>query len=307
MSPEESRRDEIERAARAKGWGGLARRGAAAMGDPEVSAPRRGEAAGPPPMAEWVREDAARNERPSEPRPPRAPYALPGDVASEVRRAFIGTAHARERAVDELTKAAEAYDRHRYEEALRHARAVADLVPGVGAVRELAGLAAYRAERWVIARSQLRAHFEITGDAEHLALVMDAERALRHGRAVERVYEELLEAEPGADVLAEARIVLAGAWADERRYPEAIDLLVKAGAAKKLRNPSFRHVRLWYALADVYDRAGDTANARELFARIVAVEPEAYDAAERLGEVGHSVRKNRKRRATPASTKRRDD
>ncbi len=307
MSPEESRRDEIERAARAKGWGGLARRGAAAMGDPEVSAPRRGEAAGPPPMAEWVREDAARNERPSEPRPPRAPYALPGDVASEVRRAFIGTAHARERAVDELTKAAEAYDRHRYEEALRHARAVADLVPGVGAVRELAGLAAYRAERWVIARSQLRAHFEITGDAEHMALVMDAERALRHGRAVERVYEELLEAEPGADVLAEARIVLAGAWADERRYPEAIDLLVKAGAAKKLRNPSFRHVRLWYALADVYDRAGDTANARELFARIVAVEPEAYDAAARLGEVGHSVRKNRKRRATPTSTKRRDD
>jgi tetratricopeptide (TPR) repeat protein len=277
------------------------------MGESERAAPRRPNGAAPAPIAEWVREDAPRSERPSEPQRPRAPYALPGDVASEVRRAFIGTAHARERAVTELTKAAEAYDRHRYEEALRHARAVADLVPGVGAVRELAGLAAYRAERWAIARTQLRAHFEITGDAEHLPLLMDAERALRHARAVERVYAEVLEAEPSADVLAEARIVLAGAWADERRYPEAIDLLVRAGAAKKLRNPSFRHVRLWYALADVYDRAGDTTNARELFTRIVAVEPEAYDAAARLGEVGHAVRKNRKRRATPTSTKRRDD
>lgn len=244
--------------------------------------------------------------RESAPARAREPYALPGDVASEVRRAFIGTAHVRERAVSQLARAAEAYDRHRYDEALRLSREVAEAVPGVAAVRELAGLAAYRAERWSLAKSHLRAHFAISSDPEHLPLVMDAERAVHHQRAVEKLYGELLAAEPGADVLAEGRIVLAGAWADLGRYSEAIDLLTKAGAAKKLRNPSYRHVRLWYALGDVYDRAGDTANARELFARVVAADPDAYDAAARLGEVGAVVRKNRKGRTQPTSTKRRD-
>lgn len=297
----------MESTGRAKGWGSLARRGAAAMGDEDRPSMRREARALPEPAPAWVPEERTRPERPAAAARPRTPYALPGDVASEVRKAFVGTAYAREKAVTQLTRAAEAYDRHRYEEALRLARGVADLVPGVAAVRELTGLAAYRAERWSLAKSHLRAHFDITGDAEHLPLVMDAERALRHPRAVEKAYGQILAAEPGADVLAEARIVLAGAWADDGRFAEAIDLLTKAGAAKSLRNPSFRHVRLWYALADVYDRAGDAPSARELFARVVAAEPEAYDAAARLGELGATRVKNRKRRARPTSTKRRDD
>jgi tetratricopeptide (TPR) repeat protein len=71
---------------------------------------------------------------------------------------------------------------------------------------------------------------------------------------------------------------MAASLADQRLYAEAIDLLTKAGATKQLRNPSYRHVRLWYALADVYDRAGDLTSARELFARVVIAEPDAYDA-----------------------------
>jgi tetratricopeptide (TPR) repeat protein len=237
----------------------------------------------------------------------RARYLLPGDIASDVRKAFIGTAYMREKMVMTLTRAAEAYDRHRYEEALRLGRVVADAVPGVAPVRELTGLAAYRAERWAMAKVHLRAHFAITGDPEHLPLVMDTERAGHRYRAVEKTFHELAESEPTAEVLAEARIVLAATWADQRRYDEAVELLTKAGAAKALRNPSYRHVRLWYALADVYDRAGDTAAARELFARVVAAEPDAYDAAQRLAELGYSApHKNRKRRAAPTSKKRVD-
>jgi Tetratricopeptide repeat len=57
-------------------------------------------------------------------------------------------------------------------------------------------------------------------------------------------------------------------------------------------------------MADVLDRAGDVTGARELFARIVLTEPDAYDAAERLAELGTTVpRKNRKRRVTPTSKK----
>jgi tetratricopeptide (TPR) repeat protein len=97
---------------------------------------------------------------------------------------------------------------------------------------------------------------------------------------------------------------MAASLADQRLYAEAIDLLTKAGATKQLRNPSYRHVRLWYALADVYDRAGDLTSARELFARVVIAEPDAYDAKARLGELGAGTpHKNRKRRTTPVSKK----
>ncbi len=221
-----------------------------------------------------------------------------------MRREFSGTAHGRERAVTQLAKGAEAYDRHRYEEALRLARGVADLVPGVASVRELTGLAAYRAERWPLAKVHLKAHFEMTGDPEHLPLVMDADRAQRRYRALEKTFEELSSHDPSADVLAEGRIVLASAWADQGKFAEAIELMQRAGATKSLRNPAYRHVRLWYVLGDILDRAGDVAGARELFARVVAADPEAYDAAERLRELGvGAVRKNRPRRRPPVSTK----
>ncbi|HUX04233.1 MAG TPA: hypothetical protein VMV53_04920 [Acidimicrobiales bacterium] len=234
-------------------------------------------------------------------------YALPGDVASDVRRAFIGTAYMREKMVITLTKAAEAYDRKRYEEALRLGRIVADATPGVAAVRELTGLAAYRAERWSMAKIHLRAHFAITSDPEHLPLVMDCDRAGHRYRAVDKTFEELEGSEPSAEVLNEGRIVMASTWADQRKYAEAIDLLTRAGGTKQLRNPSFRHVRLWYALADVFDRSGDVASARELFARVVLADPEAYDAAARLNELGAGTpRKNRKRRTTPVSKKKVD-
>ena len=261
----------------------------------------------PEPLATWES-----LERPvSRPAPSkaktRAKYALPGDVAADVRKAFIGTAYMREKMVNTLTRAAEAYDRKRYEEALRLGRVVANATPGVAAVRELTGLGAYRAERWAMAKIHLRAYFTITGDPEHLPLVMDADRANHRYRAVEKVFDELQENEPTAEVLAEGRIVMAATWADQRRYDEAIELLTRAGAAKNLRNPSYRHVRLWYTLGDVYDRAGDTTSARELFSRVVIAEPEAYDAADRLVELGATLpRKNRKRRVTPTSKKKVD-
>lgn len=259
-------------------------------------------------MSQW--EPIERPERRSSPASKskvRAKYALPGEVAADIRKAFIGTTYMREKMVNTLTRAAEAYDRKRYEEALRLGRIVADATPGVAAVRELTGLGAYRAERWSMAKIHLRAHYVITDDPEHLPLVMDADRANHRYRAVEKAFGELQESEPTAEVLAEGRIVMAATWADQRRYDEAIELLTRAGATKNLRNPSYRHVRLWYALADVYDRAGDTTSARELFSRVVIAEPDAYDASDRLLELGAALpRKNRKRRVTPTSKKKVD-
>ncbi|HEY5438115.1 MAG TPA: tetratricopeptide repeat protein [Acidimicrobiales bacterium] len=294
---------------RAKGWGGVARKGGAhisSTGQAMEVTPSTGRK--PDRMSTWEQEVRPATAAPVAKSKPKAKYALPGDIAADVRKAFIGTSYMREKMVITLTRAAEAYDRKRYEEALRLGRIVADAVPGVAPVRELTGLAAYRAERWNMAKIHLRAHFTITDDPEHLPLVMDCDRANHRYRAVEKTFGELEEAEPTAEVLAEGRIVMAAAWADQRMYAEAIELLTKAGATKQLRNPSYRHVRLWYALADVFDRAGDVTSARELFARVVIAEPDAYDAQARLSELGSTApKKNRKRRATPVSKKKRAD
>ena len=259
----------------------------------------------PAPMSTWVVDDrpARTAAKPAEGRK-RVPYRLPGDVQTDVRRVWAGTAAQRERAINSLTKAAEAYDRHRYEEALRLVRPVVDGAPGVAAVRELAGLAAYRSQRWSIANANLREHYKLTGSPDHLPAVMDCERAGKRFRAIEKTFAEIIASQPTADVLSEARIVMAETLADQHRYDEAIDLLVRAGAAKSLRNPAYRHVRMWYVLGDISDRAGDAVTAREMFARVVIADPEAYDASQRLDELGTPTpRKNRKRKKTPVSKK----
>ena len=63
-------------------------------------------------------------------------------------------------------------------------------------------------------------------------------------------------------------------------------MLATAGASKALRNPSERHIRQWYLLADLYERAGDVPKAREYFERVLRADPEAYDVAERLRGLG---------------------
>ena len=122
---------------------------------------------------------------------------------------------------------------------------------------------------------------------------------------METTYEEFCAMEPTTDVATEGRIVMASSLADQKKYKESIDLLIRAGAGKILRNPSYRHVRLWYTLGDVLDRAGDIPGAREMFARVVVAEPEAYDAMSRLEDLGGlpRVQKNRKKRTAPVSKK----
>ncbi|NNN09746.1 MAG: hypothetical protein HKL85_11230, partial [Acidimicrobiaceae bacterium] len=308
LSPEEIEKRQADAYGRKQGWGGVARKGGMnikSTGQAMEVTPSSGRT--PDPLSEWVEEVRPTHTAAPSKLKVKAKYSLPGDVAADVRKAFIGTAYMREKMVITLTKAAEGYDRKRYEEALRLGRIVSDAVPGVAPVRELTGLAAYRAERWNMAKIHLRAHFAITGDPEHLPLVMDCDRANRRFRAVDKTFAEVEENEPSADVIAEARIVMASSLADQQRYVEAIDLLVRAGGTKILRNPAYRHVRMWYALADIFDRSGDQVSARELFARVVVADADAYDAQARLNELGAGpVKKNRKRRTTPVSKKKID-
>jgi tetratricopeptide (TPR) repeat protein len=115
---------------------------------------------------------------------------------------------------------------------------------------------------------------------------MDCCRAQGQHRKVEALWEELRSFSPPADVLSEGRLVLAAYRADRGELDSAIDLLVSAGAGRNLRRPADRHLRQWYVLADLYERAGDLPHARQLFARVAASDPDLADARQRLSELG---------------------
>jgi tetratricopeptide (TPR) repeat protein len=211
----------------------------------------------------------------------------------------------REHLVERAEAAWGSYERGRFQDALRAIKPLTDETPRVPAVRELAGLSAYRAGRWREAARHLRALDELADATEHMPVLMDCERALGRPKKVAELWSDLRHRSPDPDVLAEGRIVAAACLADSGDLDGAIAMLASGGASKALRNPSDRHIRQWYLLADLFERAGDVPRSREYFDRVVRADPEAYDAAARRRALGterrgraRSVPKRPKRRAT---------
>jgi len=259
----------------------------------------------PAPQDEWIRVDEAGavEEVAAAPVKRRPAPEIPGDVASAIRRsASEATAYRREKLVEQMGKAMEAYDRHRFEEAARLAGRLADETPDVPEVREVAGLACYRSQQWRAASRHLEAFRHLRTEGTYLPVEMDCARAQGKPLVVKRLFEELRQHSPSPEVLAEGRIVLAGSLADRGKMAEAIELLESNGAGKPRRNPAERHLRQWYQLADLYDRSGDAPTARALFSMVAAVDPKAYDVADRLKDLG-PIRKPRSRRPSGGSQK----
>jgi tetratricopeptide (TPR) repeat protein len=232
---------------------------------------------------------------------------LPQEVREEITRA-VGSEQAREarELSNRMERAASAYARDRYSEAFRITRSLVQLAPSVAAVRELHGLVCYRLGRWKEAARHLEAARELgRGDVSQIPVIMDCRRAMGQHRRVEALFEELRASSPPADVLTEGRLVLAGQRADRGDIDGAIDLLVSSGAGRNLRHPRERHLRQWYVLADLYERAGDLPRARELFGRVAEVDPALADAPRRLAELGRSTRTAGATRRGASATSRR--
>ncbi len=222
-------------------------------------------------------------------------------MATQIRQAAdVATVHHREQLVERAEAATASYERGRYQDALRSIKPVADEAPDVAAVRELAGLAAYRSNRWREAARHLKAYGALTDSVDHVPVLMDTQRALHKPKKVAELWSELRHNSPEPDVLAEGRIVAAATLAEGGDLNGAISLLATAGAAKAVRNPSNRHVRQWYVLADLYERAGDVPRARQYFERVAKADPDAYDVAERLRNLGPERRARPKKAKPPA-------
>ncbi len=184
----------------------------------------------------------------------------------------------------DLGKAAEAYAAGRERDAARLLRPLRDAYPDASAVRELLGLCQYRLGQYAAATKELEAFVELTNAVEQHPVLMDCARALGKHRRVAELWEELAAASPSGALVTEGRIVFAGSLADQGRLTEAIATL-----DRRVNQPSRvmdHHVRVWYALADLYERAGDLPRARDLFLRIRNYDAGFADAAERLATLG---------------------
>lgn len=180
-----------------------------------------------------------------------------------------------------LGDAAGAFAGERYGEARSILGPIVKEVPDLPLGRELYGLTLYRLGRWKEAASQLDAFCALSpGTTEQHPVLADCRRALGQYREVDRLWEELREASPNAELVNEGRIVAAGALADQGSLGEAIALLQKGFRMPKA--PAEHHLRRAYALADLYERAGDVPQARTLFENIERREPGYLDAADRL-------------------------
>jgi tetratricopeptide (TPR) repeat protein len=179
-----------------------------------------------------------------------------------------------------LADATYAFERERYQDARRILRALADEVPTAPAVRELYGLVLYRTGQWAAAARQLEAYRDLSGSFDQHPVLADCYRALHRYDDSEAVWEELRGASPSGDLVAEGRIVAAGSRADQGDLAGAISLLERS--VRKVQRPQDRHLRQWYALADLYERAGELPRARVLFTRVADVDPEAFDVRQRL-------------------------
>jgi tetratricopeptide (TPR) repeat protein len=177
-----------------------------------------------------------------------------------------------------------AYERERYQDARRILRVLADQAPGSPAVRELYGLVLYRTGQWAPAARQLEAYRAMSGSFDQHPVLADCYRALHRWDDVEAIWAELREASPSADLVAEGRIVAAGARADQGDLAGGIEILTRT--ARRIGRVQERHLRQWYALADLHERAGDLPRARDLFTRVAATDPDAFDVRARIRSLG---------------------
>ena len=147
---------------------------------------------------------------------------------------------------------------------MRILRKLSVQAPHSAAVKELLGLTLYRMGRWPLAVQELMAHHELSGSYDQYPVIADCFRAMRRYADANAIWEEFRQASPSAEVVAEGRLVAAGSLADQGDLSGAVKLLE---SSLRHSRPKVSHLRQWYALADLYDRAGELPRARDLFTK----------------------------------------
>jgi tetratricopeptide (TPR) repeat protein len=217
------------------------------------------------------------------PRPSqRASRSLSRELSDEIRRTTKPAAAAD--AIARLQRAVDLLERGDAQGAAREAQKAKELAPRSPAVREVLGMARYQQGRWQDALQELKTYRRMTGRADQNHLIADGLRAIGKPQEVVPLVEEALRARVPNEVKAEAVIVAASALADQGRFAEGLAYLRRAHTRDDVSEPYT--LRLWYVTGDLLARLGRTDEARAQFRKILRHEPAAFDAAERLAQLG---------------------
>jgi tetratricopeptide (TPR) repeat protein len=164
--------------------------------------------------------------------------------------------------------------------ALEHARAARGRASRLAATREAVGIAAYYAQEWSEALTELRTARRISGDPRNLPLLTDIERALGRPQNAVKALTDPQVGRLDPESRAELFIVVAGARRDMGQLDAALAVLARGGLDTARPKPG--SLRLWYAYADALQEAGRLDEAAKWFASAAALDTDGEtDAAER--------------------------
>jgi tetratricopeptide (TPR) repeat protein len=214
------------------------------------------------------------------PRSGREPVHLADDIVTELHattRPGKG-----ELLVQLFAEAAGAFAADDYPTAIRLADQAKHMALRAPVIRELLGLAHYRAGNWRDAARELAAFRRISGSTEQNPVIADCYRALgRPERAIELCDEIDPRAAPA--IFYEGAIVAAGALADLSRLDEGIARLEQLRLEPRVAQE--HHVRAWYALGDLLERRGRFTQALRWFESAAGADPDLTDAPDRVARL----------------------
>ena len=243
-----------------------------------MSKPEPARRQGPANPAKRVHDRGPKAPRPQrvEPRPTPLVH-LPDEVVAELRAtARPGKA---EILVKVFAEAATAFAQDDLPNAIRLGEQAKHIALRAAAVRELLGLAYYRAERWQEAARELSAFRRISGSTEQNPVIADCYRAQRKPEKALEICNEMDNGTVPPEVYYEGQIVAAGALADMHRIEEALARFEALELSPATAEP--HHLRAWYALADLLEKRGRFTQALNFFDAVASSDPELTDAAER--------------------------
>jgi len=208
---------------------------------------------------------------------------LPPQIVGELRhKARTGKADS---AIARLERAAALLDRGDARGAAAEAAKAKELAPRAPAVREVLGLALYQLERFSEALSEMQAYRRMSGRADQNHIIADCLRALgRPDRAVPLAEEALAARGVPLSAKTEAVIVAASALADQGKFDQALGMLRRIRTRDDVAGPEV--IRVWYVTGDILERAGRKGDALREFRKILRHDASAYDAAERVAQLG---------------------
>ncbi|MFN8015116.1 MAG: hypothetical protein U0R17_00730 [Acidimicrobiia bacterium] len=195
---------------------------------------------------------------------------------------YAGKARA-EKAISQLNEAIEAYENSRERDALRIIKPLYEKYPQALGLLELYGMCLYANSKYKQALQVLTEFTEKTSSYDQYPLLMDIYRYEKNYEKVNSLWDELGAVSPSGEVVAEGRIVHSQSLAEQGKISEALKHLRKK--VKPLSRPKPYHLRLWYCLADLEERAGNIIEARNWFNKISKFDKNFADVNYRINQL----------------------